>query len=209
MHEAAQGGRSWVLPRRRPRTRDDCFRDPDTSRRTVPVLTWLSRSRRRPCYRNATASVVSPQPADGCFTPAMHKPSRSEAGGIRPAIAFSAASADPPARSDRPALAVRVIGLRGKQSRDVSGADDRIDQRRLSAGVIGLPRERSSRCGAWRDWFRRRGITRPVIGLREERSRRPGCRRDRSRRHGTTRRVIGFAKRVVGPRPRFRSRSGP
>ena len=53
------------------------------------------RTRRRACLRNATASVVRPRLADGCFSPTMHKPSgsRLEAsaallllGGVRPDV---------------------------------------------------------------------------------------------------------------------------
>ena len=64
----------------------------------------------------ATASVVSPRLADGCFSPAMHKPSRSRPAASA-ALLLHYGVGRPPARSDRPALAVRVIGLRGNEWR--------------------------------------------------------------------------------------------
>ena len=63
----------------------------------------------------ATASVVSPRLADGCFSPAMQKPSRSRPASA--ALSLHYGVGRPPARSDRPALAVRVIGLRGNEWR--------------------------------------------------------------------------------------------
>ena len=72
-------------------------------------LSWLF----RPGYAFATAAVVSPRLADGCFTPA----SRSRPG-HPPRYSFSTASAHLRPGSDRPALAVDVIGMRGMESRD-------------------------------------------------------------------------------------------
>ena len=63
----------------------------------------------------ATASVVSPRPADDCFSPAMHK-----RGSVVPAATAAllllygfGRSLGP--RSDRPGLAVRVIAIREEQ----------------------------------------------------------------------------------------------
>jgi hypothetical protein len=55
-----------------------------------------------PRHRNATASVVLPRLADGCFSPAMQEPSRPRPG-HPPRYCFSTASADPsgPERSSR------------------------------------------------------------------------------------------------------------
>ena len=104
---------------------------------------------------SATASVVAPRRADGCFSPVMHKPSRS-----RPApprhYRSSAASAGPPAQSDRPVLAVRVIGLRGTQSCRSSEPDECF-------------RSRTDRPGASASASRSRAASPTAASLRDER----------------------------------------
>ncbi len=105
---------------------------PSSERRYAPARTTASVSGRRGTERlqgatdrssespgahecSATAAVVSPRLADGCFTPAMHKPSRSRPRHL-PRYCFSTALGRPPARSDRPASAVRLIAMRGMES---------------------------------------------------------------------------------------------
>jgi len=61
--------------------------------------------------RNATASLVSRSRRDGCFTPAMHKPSRSRPSGSA-RYRFSTRSPTPRARIDRRVSAIRVSGSR-------------------------------------------------------------------------------------------------
>ena len=55
---------------------------------------------------------------------------RLEAGAIRRVIAFPMASADPQAKSDRPASAMRVIATRGIRSRRAHRWDYRFDGHR-------------------------------------------------------------------------------
>ena len=69
-----------------------------------------------------------------------------EAGGIRRALAFPMASADPSARSDRPASAMRVIATRGMQSPGLTrlrrslrhGCDSHVDRVAVNAGDRGV-----------------------------------------------------------------------
>jgi len=60
--------------------------------------------------------LFSPRLADGCFSPAMHKPSRSKPAASA-ALLLLYGIGRPPGPSDRTALAVRAIGFRGNEWR--------------------------------------------------------------------------------------------
>ena len=73
-NNASQPDHHWP-PRPPNRTDGDCFRPDRRSDVTTALATFRSRPAAGARYPLATASVVSTRRADGCFSPAMHKPS--------------------------------------------------------------------------------------------------------------------------------------
>ena len=102
-----------------------------------------------------TAAVVWPRLADGCFSPAMQKPSRSRSAASA-ALLLLYGIGGPPARSDRAALAVRVIGMRGTQPCRSSEPDEGF-------------RSRTDRPGASASTCRSQAATPAAASLRDER----------------------------------------
>ena len=84
---------------------------PDVAELTIELATEHCSASACAGHSFATASLVSRWRGDGCFTPAMHKPSRSRpAGSAR--YCFSTRRPTPRARIDRRGSATRVIGSR-------------------------------------------------------------------------------------------------
>jgi hypothetical protein len=101
------------------------------------------------------------------------------AGGRRhpPRYRFYAASADPPARSNRPASADRAIATRGERSRHAGHRDDRFDSSAGAARAIALATFRSPGIGGRRRPARRgAGASEPTLHMQFAGSVRVGSR---------------------------------
>ena len=121
--------------------------DPQAASRPATALATIQHSAAAGAsLRFATASVVSPRLVDGCFSPAMHKPSRSRPGACA-ALLLPHGVGRPPARSDRPASADRAIGMRGNHRPEQSASAvlwrDCFDDRGRFGLATPLPREES------------------------------------------------------------------
>ena len=128
-------------------------------------------ARRHRRDRIATLSVVSPQRADGCFTPAMQEPSRSrpEASATLPLL--YAIGRPPRARIDRRGSAVGAIGSRvgvASQARPSAGLARLLPQLGPGGSVMPMPRKRSPARVGPDDRLRVNPITTPAN--RDERS---------------------------------------